>query len=218
MQRRTRARVRGNPEEQARADYKVAQVSGLLLRTPHGTPPPYAAKNTISIVTLEDLAYLRVRYSIPVTVSLRRPWEAERAHFPGPGETCLYIAAFKRRLRLPFPVVVREVLCPFGLAQPQIMPNSWRHLIGCATLWAAMSNGETPFSKEVFLRQYTIKENPNGHGWWYFTRRPSEESELVLDLPTIDKNWKDKFFFIGGNRWELLDGDRGIHFSQVPSH
>ncbi|KAF7127443.1 hypothetical protein RHSIM_Rhsim11G0005500 [Rhododendron simsii] len=51
MQRRTRARVRGNPEEQARADYKVAQVSGLLLRTPHGTPPPYAAKNTISIGT-----------------------------------------------------------------------------------------------------------------------------------------------------------------------
>lgn len=81
-----------------------------------------------------------------------------------------------------------------------------------------MSNGETPLSKEGFFNQYMIKESPNGQGWWYFTRRPSEEGELVTDLPTVDKNWKDKFLFIGGDGWELPDGDTGIYSSRVPSH
>lgn len=80
MQRRTRARAKDSPEGQARADSEVAHALGPLLRTPHGAPPRYAAKNVISTVTLEDLACVRVRYSIPATVTLRRPREAERAH------------------------------------------------------------------------------------------------------------------------------------------
>ncbi|KAI8537829.1 hypothetical protein RHMOL_Rhmol09G0054300 [Rhododendron molle] len=147
MQRRTRARAKGGSEGQARADSEVAHALGPLLRTPQGAPPPYAAKNVISTVMLEDLARVRVKYSIFATVTIRRPREVERAHFPGPGETCLYITAFEGGLRLLFPTIVREVLCHLGLAPAQIVPNSWRHLIGCAALWAAMSNGETPLSK-----------------------------------------------------------------------
>lgn len=112
---------------------------------------------------------------------------------------------------------MRDVLNHLRLAPTQIVRNSWKHLIGCAALWAAMSDGKTSLSKEVFLNQYVIKEVSNGCGWWYFTRRLSEEKEdLVTDIGNC-KQWKDKFFFVGGTEWEFPNGDGEIHTPRVLS-
>lgn len=93
MRRNTRSRARANPMEQAPVDSEVAQASGAALRTPHGRPPPFLAKHIASTITIEELVRLRVRYSIPDTISLRKPQGAERAYFPGPGEICLYLSS-----------------------------------------------------------------------------------------------------------------------------
>ncbi|KAI8529995.1 hypothetical protein RHMOL_Rhmol11G0019600 [Rhododendron molle] len=161
-----------------------------------------------------ELAVLSVRFSIPSSVTLRKPSELERAYSYVENETCIYVGALEGGLRLPFPAVAREVLSFLGLAPGQIVPNSWRLLIGCAALWGAMSDGITPLTKGPFLNQFLIKEAPGGTGWYYFTKRPGG-GELITDLLNVHKNWKDKFFFVGGDGWELPSWEIGSYTQRV---
>ncbi|KAI8535880.1 hypothetical protein RHMOL_Rhmol10G0208800 [Rhododendron molle] len=115
----------------SRATSDSGQVSSFRASPPlvsssrgsHGRPS-FTTSNIPSTITNEELAVLRVRYSIPSSITLRKPSEFERACSFVENETCLYVSAFEGGLRLPFPTVVRDILSFLGLAPGQIVPNS----------------------------------------------------------------------------------------------
>ncbi|KAI8529799.1 hypothetical protein RHMOL_Rhmol11G0001800 [Rhododendron molle] len=72
------------------------------------------------------------------------------------------------------------------------------------------------FDERAFFKSISVKEAPGRVGWYYFTERPGE-GELVTELPTVNKNWKDKFFFVSGGGWELPDWEVGTYTPQIPS-
>jgi hypothetical protein len=207
--------IRASPDKGQSSNAKPLSPPVPLSRGPHRVPT-FTASNIPSTITNEELAVLRVRYSIPSSVLLRKPSGSERACSFSEYETCLYVGALEGGLRIPFPTVVRDVLSFLGLAPGQIVPNSWRLLIGCAALWGAMSDGRVSLTKGPFLNQFSVKEAPGGVGWYYFAKRAGE-GELVTELPSASKNWKDKFFFVGGDGWELPNWEVGTYVPRIPS-
>lgn len=186
MSRSSGVRVSSNRVQSSSVKPSLPPTS--MLRGSRGRPV-FSASNIPSTIANEELTVLGVRYLILASVTLRKPFGSERACSCVENETCLYAGALEGGLRLPFPAVVREVLSFLGLAHGQIVPNSWRLLIGCAALWGAMSDGLTPLSKGPFLNQFSVKEAPGGVVWYYFTKRPGEE-DLVTELHNVNKNWK----------------------------
>lgn len=164
----------------------------------------YSANLFRSSVTQNDVDALIVKYQILSSINLRPPFETDHACSRLENEVCLYIGSFEGGLRLPFPKIVREVLEFYGLAPAQITPNSWRHLIGCAVLQCAMSDGATPLSMEAFVNVYNLKKVSSFNGWWYFSEKDAKEP-IISGLPTANKDCKDKFFFVGGSGWEFPD-------------
>lgn len=136
----------------------------LTLRTPFTTSvfddllmaqlEQYSNNLIKSTITRGDLEALRDKYQIPQTITLRPPQLIEYTCTYVRDEVCLYLGAFEGGLCLPFPRIVKEVLEFFGLAPAQIASNSWRHLIGCAVLWQAMSNGGSHLMVEAFIFLY----------------------------------------------------------------
>lgn len=72
MQCGIKSKARVNFGEQALTDSEVVPSFRPALKTFHGPPPPFLAKHIASTITDKELARLRVRYSIPDMVSLRR--------------------------------------------------------------------------------------------------------------------------------------------------
>jgi hypothetical protein len=164
---------------------------------------PFVALDTRSSITSDELLYLRSKYQIPDSVTLRVPSAGERACSSSRDEICLYQHAFEAGLRLPFPRIVREILNYFSLAPSQPVPNAWRHLVGSAALWAASSNKKTPLTLNTFCYLFQLKKSPSAVGWWYFSPRDREKEPLLTDVPSGVKDWKDRFFFVGGSGWEF---------------
>ena len=75
-------------------------------------------------ITSDDLPGIREKYAIPEGISLRAPNVNERACSVVEGETCIYVGALEGGLRLPIPVVVREILSHFNLSLGQLTPNA----------------------------------------------------------------------------------------------
>ncbi|KAI8547190.1 hypothetical protein RHMOL_Rhmol07G0175900 [Rhododendron molle] len=177
--------IRASAGEGKSSSVKPSSPSAPSSRGPHRIPA-FSASAIPSTITNEELAILRVRYSIPSSVSLQKPSGTEWACSFSENETCLYVGALEGGLRLPFPTVVRDVLSFLGLAPGQIVPNSWRLLIGCAALWGAMSDGQISLTNGPFLNQFSVKEAPGGFGWYYFAKRAGE-GELVTELPSATR-------------------------------
>ncbi len=172
-----------------------------------------AALDVASSIKAEEIPTIRARFGIPDTVAIRVPKPDERACSRSRGEVCFYLAALEGGLRFPIPHIIRDVLFYFNLAPNQIVPNSWRHLVGCASLWAAMSENKTPLTTDVFAHIYQVKESPSGYGWFYFTKR--DRIPHLIDVPNSNRYWKDKFFFVSGSGWEFPSWDES-RAPQVP--
>lgn len=94
----------------------------------------FVAIDLSSSVTVDDLDFVRAMYQIPSSATHRIPKSSEHACSSLKDEVCLSYGAFKGGLCLPFPHIVREVLNHFRLTRAHIVPNSYRHLRGCAAL------------------------------------------------------------------------------------
>jgi hypothetical protein len=161
---------------------------------------PIEADRIASTVTEADLAVLRVKYQIPASVHLRVPGPNERANAPRFDELSLYVADFEAGLRLPFHPCIREVLWFLGLSPGQLLPNAWRILVSCSVLWAAATEDKARLTPEAFL--YCHQVSMAAQGWWYFSRRDNT-APAIEGLPSANKRWKDKFFFLSGEGWEF---------------
>ncbi|KAF3457338.1 hypothetical protein FNV43_RR01995 [Rhamnella rubrinervis] len=83
-----------------------------------------------SVFKQSDMSYLKEKFDIPSQIKLSAPEPLERADSPRDGWICLYEIAFKIGLRLPFHRIINMVLNFYSIAPGQLMPNSWRYLLG----------------------------------------------------------------------------------------
>lgn len=77
---------------------------------------PFKAEGISGLIHNTDLPLLRAAYQIPNSIILRAPSTEDSACSFRENEVCLYEQAFHAGLRLPFPMIVRELLARLRLA------------------------------------------------------------------------------------------------------
>ncbi|KAF3451247.1 hypothetical protein FNV43_RR07342 [Rhamnella rubrinervis] len=133
------------------------------------------------------MSYLKERFDMPSQIKLSAPEPLERADSPRDGWICLYEIAFKIRLRLPFHRIINMVLNFYSIAPGQLMPNSWRYLLG---LIVQSEKCGLQIDMATFLYFFYMKPSEEGRYTLY-----AEESAFE-NAPTSDKGWKDRYFFV----------------------
>ncbi|KAK3197867.1 hypothetical protein Dsin_021282 [Dipteronia sinensis] len=145
---------------------------------------------------------VRTIYGIPDNVVLRAAKEHEQADWDIPGWTCFYEYNFCQGLRFSFPSLARRLLVYYDIAPDQLMPNSWRILISLTVLREKYS---LQFGLGLLLYNYYLKEHVHEKCRFSLILR-SNATQLITDLTTNDRRWKDTFFFTKG---PLIDGPFG---------
>uniref|UniRef100_A0A2N9H8B0 Uncharacterized protein n=1 Tax=Fagus sylvatica TaxID=28930 RepID=A0A2N9H8B0_FAGSY len=136
----------------------------------------WKALSYFSSVTQDDIDRIRRRYQIPDDVVLRIPDSDERACCPKyVGDVAFYEADLKAGLRFPMQPFVRELLDFLGFGA----------------------------GADEFLFCYEPCQIALSRGFWTFKNRDAN-SRVVQGLPTSDRIWKDKYFFVCGDNWERL--------------
>uniref|UniRef100_A0A2N9HR96 Transposase (putative) gypsy type domain-containing protein n=1 Tax=Fagus sylvatica TaxID=28930 RepID=A0A2N9HR96_FAGSY len=152
----------------------------------------------------DDIDRIRRRYQIPDDVVLRIPDPNERACCPKyEGDVAFYEADLRAGLRFPIQPFVRELLDFLSLAPGQVNPNGWRTIISCMVMWRVNSNGEEDLTVDEFLFCYEPVQIALSRGFWMFKNRDAN-SRVVQGLPSSDRIWKDRYFFVCGDNWERL--------------
>ncbi|KAL2497785.1 hypothetical protein Adt_23335 [Abeliophyllum distichum] len=102
----------------------------------------------------------------------------------------------------------REVLKDWNLAQCQITPNGWGQMVASYLLWIVAEAGEiwlrgslSPYTDPAGLRAGIM-----------FLLGQGRSGELATDSPNKVHNWKERFFFVGGD-WEIILEDPLPHVS-----
>jgi hypothetical protein len=98
---------------------------------------------------------------------------------------------------------VRELLDFLGLAPGQVNPNGWRTIISCMVMWRVNSNRCEDLTVDEFLFCYEPCQIALSRGFWTFKNRDAN-TRVVQGLPSSDRIWKDKYFFVCGDNWERL--------------
>uniref|UniRef100_A0A2N9HNJ5 Transposase (putative) gypsy type domain-containing protein n=1 Tax=Fagus sylvatica TaxID=28930 RepID=A0A2N9HNJ5_FAGSY len=190
-------RVTREDSSEATPSTSGARQSGCVDRS-------WKALSYFSRVTQDDIHRMRGRYQIPDDVVLRIPDSDERACCPKyVGDVAFYEADLKAGLRFPIQPFVREFLDFLGLAPGQINPNGWRTIITCMVMWRVTSNGSEDLTVDEFLFCYEPCQIALSRGFWTFKNRDAN-TRIVQGLPSSDRIWKDKYFFVCGDNWERL--------------
>uniref|UniRef100_A0A2N9GDS0 Uncharacterized protein n=1 Tax=Fagus sylvatica TaxID=28930 RepID=A0A2N9GDS0_FAGSY len=163
-----------SPGRVTREDSSEAAPSTSGTRQSGWVDRSWKALSYFSSVTQDDIDRIRRRYQIPDDVVLRIPDSDERA--------CL------------------SQIC---LAPGQVNPNGWRTIIACMVMWRVSSNGGEDLTVDEFLFCYEPCQIALSRGFWTFKNRDAN-TRVVQGLPTSDRIWKDKYFFVCGDNWERL--------------
>uniref|UniRef100_A0A2N9I6F6 Uncharacterized protein n=1 Tax=Fagus sylvatica TaxID=28930 RepID=A0A2N9I6F6_FAGSY len=136
----------------------------------------WKALSFFSKTNQDDIDRIRRRYQIPDDVVLRIPDSDERTYCPKcEGDVAFYEADLRAGLRFPMQPFVREV----------------------------NSNGEEDLTVDEFLFCYEPCQIALSRGFWTFKNRDAH-TKVVQGLPSSDRIWKDKYFFVCGDNWERL--------------
>ena len=86
------------------------------------------------------------------------------------------------------------MLVYYDLAPGQLMPNTWRILLGLRIL---SERHKVQFGLGCLLHNYYLKEHLIDTGRYSLVPR-SKKKELIIDTKSNDKLWKDTFLFAKG--------------------
>ena len=98
-------------------------------------------------------------------------------------------------LRLPLNELTRKLLRRLRIAISQLAPNSWPAFIGAQILWGIMSEGQEALYLDEFLYCYKLICAPKAERMYYYKCR-KRERQLVTKIPSSNRDWKEKFFFV----------------------
>ncbi|XP_024035459.1 uncharacterized protein LOC112096269 [Citrus clementina] len=82
------------------------------------------------------------------------------------------------------------------LTPGQLHPNGLRVLSAMFVLWERCGSNEPSLVEVKHL--YQLRSSPKEAGWYYFMSS-SAKRKPITGFPSSCKNWKNKFFFAGGN-------------------
>ena len=108
----------------------------------------------------------------------------------------MHLESFKLGARLPLQRYFAKILGGMHLAPGQFYPNGWRVLSALHVLWERCGLKEPSLMEVKHL--YQLRSSPKEVGWYYFMSS-SAKRKSITGFPSSCKNWKNKFFFAGGN-------------------
>ena len=168
-----------------------------------------------SKINQDDIDRIRRRYQIPDDVVLRIPDSNERACCPKyEGDIAFYKVDLKAGLRFPMQPFVRELLDFLSLAPGQVALNGWQTIISCMVMWRVNSNGQEDLTVDEFIFYYEPCQIALSPGFWTFKNRDTD-TRVVQGLPSSDRIWKDRYFFVCGDNWERLPQENLRDFVRV---
>ncbi|XP_024039206.1 uncharacterized protein LOC112097846 [Citrus clementina] len=162
--------------------------------------------------TPTDLFKLRNLYNIPDEVRLVVPGKGDVPSRPPKGYVTMHLESFRLGARLPLQPYFAKILGGMHLAPGQLHPNGWRVLSAMFVLWERCGSEEPSLVEVKHL--YQLRSSPREAGWYYFMSS-SAKRKPITGFPSSCKNWKNKFFFAGGNwcpavrsleSWGLIGG------------
>ncbi|XP_024035538.1 uncharacterized protein LOC107177061 [Citrus sinensis] len=146
--------------------------------------------------TPTDLFKLRNLYNIPNDVLLVVPGKCDFLSWPPKGHVTMHLESFRLRVRLPLQRYFIKILGGMHLAPGQLHPNGWRVLSAMFVLWERCGSEEPSLVEVKHL--YQLRSSLREAGWYYFISS-STKRKPITGFPSLCKNWKNKFFFAGGN-------------------
>ena len=147
---------------------------------------------------------IRKRFQFPKGVSIRLPHPNEKACTFSHGEVSFYKTTFSCGLRFPVHPFIMQLLSTLNVTPSQFIPNAWRTIIGCMSIWVSVHNGDM-ITLNKFLYLYRLK--PSTH-YGYFELLPwNRESRIIRSFPTSFHDWKSQYFFVSRSGWETMSDD-----------
>ena len=142
----------------------------------------------------KKLTSFRSWYQIPDDLNSRLVVHGEWCSHPCFG-VGIYKAYLLGGLRLPLNAFAREILSRLGLGINQLNPNALRLIVSMQVLWREVFDGNRPLTVDEFLYCYKPSKISQSLGFYQFSVKDSNY-RLVKSLPTSDRKWKTKFFFV----------------------
>ncbi|OMO62056.1 Transposase (putative), gypsy type [Corchorus capsularis] len=154
----------------------------------HAGPP----STCVNCLTLEEINKLRCEYSIPGEYVIDVPAETGRIiEDHGKNKMWVYRDSLVAGLRFPLHPFILELLNHYRLALHQLVPGSWRSIVGFITLCRALSH---PALLNVFRKFFSIKKSPYDQVIpceWEMSNAQGVSSARGKIKDMADKNSKD---------------------------
>ena len=111
--------------------------------------------------------------------------------------------AFENGLLFPLHPFIKRVLQHFNDRPSQLSPNSWGVLVRLLVVFKDMGLGVPSIA--LLLDLFSMKEA--AEGFLYLSKR-SSALLIISDLPSCHRNRKERYFFVGGRRWDYHPTDQ----------
>ena len=191
-------------------DFEIVVSKPLLSSKPSSSSKvpsssiPFHAPSESCLLESRHLKSIRKRFQFPEGIAIRLPLPNEKACTFAHDEVSFYESTFSYGLRFPVHPFIMQLLFALNVAPGQLVPNTWRTIIGCMLIWVSIHDGDTITLNE-FLYLYCLQ--PSTH-YGYFELLPwNRESRIVRRFPTSFCDWKSWYFFISGFGWETMSND-----------
>ncbi|KAL0436494.1 UNVERIFIED_CONTAM: hypothetical protein Sradi_0357300 [Sesamum radiatum] len=135
--------------------------------------------------------------ALPPDLTYLVPDPFHRTNDPPPGCLTVYASQVNSGLFFPLPSVVSQIFTVMGIPPSQLLPNSYRLLVGfmlCSQLYtfeAALENLLGVFMPKVIT------------GECFFYLCPSPGLTFIREKPSSHGSWKSRFFFIKKDNWDV---------------
>lgn len=195
--------------------FPQASASGMASSSSISTRAQSGSLGRGSTLSEEELSIIRARFFPESGFELELP-EPARGAAEAPAEClAMFEETLLAGLRFPLPEFVVRLLKDYEIVPAQLVPNSWRQIIGFLSLCALH---ELPSSLKIFRSLYSLKRHPQEKGWWYFSGRGGHQ--LFRGMPSSIHGWKNRHFLVRSDRpWGFnpIWGDPRLSENKIPS-
>ncbi|KAL8463576.1 hypothetical protein ACS0TY_034288 [Phlomoides rotata] len=155
----------------------------------------FRASRVPSVIVVNELEHFQRIYEIPLDVHIWAPTDNERAAQPPECYVAVYEDIMKSGFYFPLHPTISKLLASWNLTITQLTPNSWHIFISLLTLFDLEEYGHYLNTDEVAYILLS-RANDKGKGLYYLKARP--KMKTVKGVTKKIKDWKEKFFFVGG--------------------
>ena len=182
---------------------KVVDTAVSKLPSSSSSPPLHILSEICSLKEKHLNRFIK-RFQFLKGTSIRLPHSSEKASSFAHKEVCFYEADFLCGLRFPGHPFVMQLLHNFQIAPGQLVPNAWRMIISCMSIWVFACDRDM-ITLNKFLYLYCLRPSIH-HG--YFELLPwDRKSRVVSGFLSSFCDWKSRYFFISGTSWETVFDD-----------